>query len=821
MKKIAEVILPLAVRSNFSYLIPPEMQAEAQVGKRVLVPFGKNKIYTGIIREVSVVAPGVETYGLKTVEEVLDTQPLLAKSHLDLFDWIATYYMCTPGEVIKAALPTGLKPESALRISLPDGATGFPEESANEVDDRAFLLLDALSIQPVMTLEEAAAVMGMRNPMQRLKRMEAAGLVKVFQEVEETYRQKSVVLLELAPDYQSNDRLEAAFESIAGKQGLEDLLLLLTTAHYQGESLKRSEVLKRKGITAVSVKKLMEKGFIVEKKKVIDRLMDSGLAKPEPITLNAAQEAALEEIRASIAQNPSKPILLHGVTGSGKTHVYLSLIRDVIARGQKVLYLLPEITLTKQIIERVRGELGKGVGIYHSRFSDAERVEIWHKVRDQAYDVVIGVRSAIFLPMANLGLIIVDEEHDGSFKQQEPSPRYNARDTAVYYAHKLGIPVVLGSATPSLESYFNAEANRYTRVVLDKRALDGRLPDLEVIDLNAWRKQKAMEGPFSPPLIQAIKETLERKEQVILFQNRRGYAPMLVCGNCGHVPQCIHCDISLTYHKDKNHLRCHYCGYIDFRLNPCQSCGHHALRISGAGTERIEEQAAKLFPDHKVARMDFDTTRGKVRFGQLIQDFEEGRTDILVGTQMVSKGLDFEKVTLVGVMNADGLLSFPDFRASENALQMLMQVSGRAGRRERPGRVMIQTSNPEHPVLKMLTLPFSRFYLDEAPHRKTLHYPPFVRLIRIEMRNPESEQVEQEAARLGMILRERMGGAVLGPDYALVARVRNQYRMQFLIKIARSQDPAAVRAILHEAIDTYLTLAPKKNTRIMVDVDPV
>jgi primosomal protein N' (replication factor Y) len=497
------------------------------------------------------------------------------------------------------------------------------------------------------------------------------------------------------------------------------------------------------------------------------------------------------------------------------------LIRDVLDAGKQVLYLLPEITLTKQIIDRVKGAFGDKVGIYHSRFSDNERVEIWHKVRKREFDVVVGVRSATFLPWSDLGLIVVDEEHDHSFKQNEPSPRYNARDVAVYYAGQFGCPVILGSATPSMESYQNALSGKYLMSEIHNRAVEAQLPELVMIDMRVERKTRPVKGIFSLPMRQAIESTLAKGEQVILFQNRRGYAPYQICTNCGHVPMCINCDISLTYHKGPQHSRCHYCGHTEYLQDKCPECGNFTLKKQGIGTERIEEEVKEHFPNHTVERMDLDTTRGKLKFQHLLNRFERGQVEILVGTQMVSKGLDFENVTLVGVVNADHLLTFPDFRAHERAYQLLTQVSGRAGRSKKKGYVVIQTHMPENIVLQSLEKPYALFFEQEFRHRRQLSYPPLSRLLKIEMRHKDRAFLEVESLRLDAILRPYFKKYLLGPDYALIARVRNQYRMQFLVKIPKGVSSQNLRKTLAAYIDHYYKIAPEKTLRIILDVDPV
>ncbi len=820
MAAIAEIILPLAIKSNYHYLIRDDQLSQAAVGKRVLVNFGKKKIYTGVIRAIPESPPaGIPLEKLKYIEEILDDEPVLHPIQLELFQWIAFYYMCTEGEVFKAALPAGLKPESALKVEMREDLSW---EGLN-LDDKEYLLMEALSIQPVLSFGEIVSIWDILNPMPRLKIMEARGFIRMRQEVEEKYKPKFETFLRLSDACMEDDALKAAFDALSARAvSQENLLMRIAAAYYQNQVLPRAALLKELNIGPQVAKELVNKGFIVEEQVQIDRLALYGYKqKPTDIVLNPEQQAALERIRSHIADTPRKPVLLHGITGSGKTHIYIELIEEVLRQGKQVLYLLPEITLTKQIIDRVKSALGEQVGIYHSRFNDHERVEIWQKVVRREYEVVIGVRSAIFLPFTDLGMIIVDEEHDHSFKQNEPAPRYHARDLAVYYSHLADFPVILGSATPSFETYENAQQGKYHFIELHKRAVEAELPQIQVVDMRVQRKKKLLKGIFSDVLLRELEATLARKEQAILFQNRRGYAPYLICETCGHVPECINCDISLTFHKEKNHLRCHYCGHTDFNLQACSHCGNFSMRRAGIGTEKIEEEVRELFPHHTIQRMDLDTTRSKLGYQQIINQFENGQIDVLVGTQMVSKGLDFENVTLVGVINADGLLTFPDFRAYEHAFQLLTQVSGRAGRSTKKGKVLIQTMMPENVVLQSLTQPYGNFFHQEIHQRRQLGYPPSSRLIRIELHHKESRFVEQESLRFYNLLKPYFGVNLLGPDYALVARVRNVYRMQLLIKLSRKLAAQDVRQFIQEKVKQYYEMAPVKTLRILIDVDPV
>ncbi|MEZ4775830.1 MAG: primosomal protein N' [Bacteroidia bacterium] len=818
MPVIAEVILPLPVRSNFYYLVREDQLASIAVGKRVLVSFGKSKIYTGAIRQIITDPTEKQLRDLKPLEDILDETPVLGEKQLQLFEWIAFYYMCTAGEVLKAALPSGLKPESSLRVTMPDDLDWKPLQ----LDDKEYILLEALSIQPVLDFKEVSDIWSILNPSPRLKTMEARGLVRLFQLVEPKYKPKYKTFLKLAEAFTSEASLNEAFDAVAKSPAQENLLMRIVSAWYKGNILPKTETLKELELTSQVAKTLVKKGFIEEEEVLVDRLEMYGYKVHEQnIVLNPMQEKAIGEIRESLTTFPGKPVLLHGITGSGKTHIYIDLIREIIAQGKQVLYLLPEITLTKQIIDRVKSAFGESVGIYHSKFNDQERVEIWHKVNKREYQIVIGVRSAIFLPFTDLGMVIVDEEHDSSFKQYEPAPRYNARDVAIYYGVTHKVPVILGSATPSFESYQNARQNKYTLVELKQRATSANMPQIQIVDMRIQKKQRLANGVFSKVLQDTMTETLARGEQIILFQNRRGFAPYLICETCGYVPQCINCDISTTYHKGKEHLRCHYCGHTDFNVNKCDHCGNYTLRRAGAGTERIEEEVSALFPQHVIERMDLDTTRTKLGYQHIISRFENRQIDILVGTQMVSKGLDFENVTLVGVINADNLLTFPDFRAYENAYQLLTQVSGRAGRSTKKGHVIIQSMMPDNVVLTSVEKPFEEFFAQEMPTRHQIGYPPFTRLIRIEFKHKDRNFIETEALRLNNLLKPMFGVNLLGPDYALVARVRNQYRMQFLVKVGKTIPAVKLREIMNQAIEKYYESAPVKSLRIMIDIDPV
>lgn len=823
MNLVAEVILPVPVKSNFDYRVPPDMADKAVVGMRVVVQFGRNKIYTGVIKRIRNAdqeEEGISTAhlrSLKYIDKFPDDQPVLQKGQLDLYAWIAHYYFCTEGEVHKAALPAGLKLESEMVVEW----GGIDNWADLELHSKDYALLRQLEIKRRFNLAEAGQIMELQGPLPRLRNLENMGLLRLVHRLKEGYQPKMVRFLELAPMWCDEQLLHQVFDSLRNAPKQEEVMMLIVSEYFQKRPMAASDLNKRVKGASAAIASLVEKGFLRAFDVAEERLSMLAYAdKSKEITFTDEQNAALATIKESFHDAPEKPVLLHGITGSGKTHLYIELIKDALARGEEVLYLLPEIALTQQIIDKVKSEFGEEVGVYHSRFSDNERVEIWEKVVMGDYKIVIGVRSAIFLPFKKLGLIVVDEEHDHSFKQNEPNPRYNARDVAIFATKLLHVRVLLGSATPSFETYYNARQGRFTLVELKHRAIKAELPIIQIVDLREQTKQKAMEGHFSKILLLGIAQALEKREQVILFQNRRGFVPWINCQNCGHVPHCINCDISLTYHKSKKELRCHYCGYIDHQYNKCEKCASYEIKQIGIGTEKIEEEIKGHFPEARIARMDHDTTRSRTAFLKLIRSLERHEIDILVGTQMVSKGLDFENVTLVGVIEADLMLNMGEFRAHEQAYQMLTQVSGRAGRSTKKGKVLIQTYMPDNPVLKLLQKPFGILYDLEMQNRLLLHYPPYTRIIRIELRHKNQLFLESQAEAFRNIMLSSFGEALLGPEYPYITRLSNEYRQVAMLKIPRNSSVDKVRKALAERIDFYYQAAPQKTVRILVDVDP-
>jgi primosomal protein N' (replication factor Y) (superfamily II helicase) len=822
---IAEVLLPVPLAASqsarFSYrlLHTSQYAHEPALGKRALVGFGRGKQLAGVIVALHHEEPtGLEPRRLRIVEQILDAEPVITAPQLQLFAWLADYYLCGEGEVLKAALPTGLKLQSELIIR------PHPEllEPPKSLPDAHYQLLEALSVRGQLSISEAAQVLGVAQPRPVLRRLAARGLLLLDQQLEASYRPKTIRGLRLAPVLSQPEARAEAFASLSRAPAQEALLLLVSEASRTGEPIAERELLARTGASAGAARALITRGYLEATEIEVSRLSDARTDRRELDPLTEPQTRAWGELTEAMAESPLRPILLHGATGSGKTELYIRLLQQTLAEGRQALYLLPEIGLTPQIIQRIQAALGEQVGVYHSRFSAAQRVEIWNHLLSGHYRAVIGVRSALLLPFDDLGLVIVDEEHDASFKQNDPAPRYHARDAAVWLAHQLHIPVVLGSATPSLESYANAQAGKYALVSLPERALATQPPSIELIDLKKFTRAQLSFGQLSEPLIAALRTTLERGEQSIVFKNRRGFAPLLVCEHCGHVPRCLYCDVSMTYHKRQHILRCHLCGYTDEQPDTCPNCGHPELRPEGIGTERLEEHLAELLPKARIARMDLDTTRGREAMTTLLGKMARHEIDILVGTQMVTKGLDFARVTLAAVVQADATLTWPDFRAVETSYQLLTQLAGRAGRRagpgQSPGRLVIQTRLPTHPLFAQLERPYAEFFDAELTQRRENSYPPLVRLVRLEVRHRDAPVVERAAADLGQRLRARWGAAILGPEFTMVARVRGLYRMQLMIKW-RQAVSRANRAELRSLTADWQRAHPSA-VQLTLDVDP-
>lgn len=818
-----EVMLPVPLANYFTYRVPRDLQGEIQKGQRVIVPFGDRKILTGIVMSVHTTPP--KAYEAKYVLEVLDPYPVVSDQQLKLFTWMASYYLCTQGEVMNAALPAGLKLSSESMVQLyPDFD---PDESDLPFSEKELLLLTHLRNAP-MSYSAISELLGIKNIYSIIKSLVAKEAILLFEEIKEKYKPKTEKRVRLAKEFTDNEALQQLFESLAPKPKQEAVLLkylqLVPVMHDRSanrQGAPRKELLSE-GVSASSLETLIRNGIFEEFQVTVSRIGTAEEANPPQVQLSSEQKEAQAGILKAFSEHAVT--LLRGITGSGKTEIYVSLIRQALEGGSQVLYMLPEIALTTQIVRRLQKIFGNSMGVYHSRFSDAERVEVWKGIQNGTFRFIVGVRSSVLLPFDNLGLIIVDEEHDPSYKQQDPAPRYHARDAAIMLGQIHHAKVLLGSATPSLESTFQAQRGKYAFVRLDKRFGEARLPEVIIADMARERKAKTVKGEFSQLMLNSISETLAKGEQVIIFQNRRGYSPMMMCEVCHWVPKCINCAVSLTYHSYRNALVCHYCGFRETAPSTCPTCSSARLKTVGYGTEKLEEELKVYFPEAHIQRMDLDTTRTRKSHETILEDFERGDTHILVGTQMVTKGLDFDKVGMVGIFNADRMMHFPDFRSYERAFQLITQVSGRAGRREVPGRVVIQTSNPEHTLLQLvLRHDVDGFYNYELAERSKNHYPPFTRLVEITVKHSDRKVCHACAGHLFEMLRQHLSGVwIMGPAEPVVARIRNQYLMTILVKIPRGyaglQD---VKANIQECVATILKEKDYRNTRVVIDVDPV
>jgi primosomal protein N' (replication factor Y) len=774
----AEIIIPLALPKNYTWSVPDHMKEQLHVGCRVEVNLGKNKKYAGIVKRIHNEKP--DFFEAKDILNVLDVEPVVFEEQLTLWEWIASYYMCSEGEVMAAALPAHFKLSSETILVFNDEYG----DDFSALDHDEYLVAEALLIKKELKLTEVQQVLDSSHVYPVINRLIQKKVCFVWEALKQTYSPKKETYVLLNPDFNSDEKLSDLLNNWtrAPKQ-MELLLSYLHLVKTEGEVTKTS-LLKKSNASDAQLKGLVDKQILRVEKRVIDRLQYLPKDIKIDFELTKLQEEVLEKIQESFVEK--HVCLMHGVTSSGKTLIYIKLIEQIIRQGKQVLYMLPEIALTSQIIRRLQKHFGGHIGIYHSKFSQNERVEIWNKVKSGELKIVLGARSSVFLPFQNLGLIICDEEHDTSYKQHDPAPRYNGRDAAIYFASLFSAKTLLGSATPSLESYHNAITGKYGLTELMQRYGDVQLPPIEIIDTKKVFQKEKGKVMLSPPLIDSVNEVLARQRQVILFQNRRGYTPYQVCNTCGWIPQCKYCDVSLTYHKFSNKLICHYCGTTYTPLLTCAACGNHNFVQRNFGTEKIEELLVEQFPNAKIARMDIDTVRGKNAHDVLIQQFEQQRIDILVGTQMVVKGLDFDNVDLVGILDADGLLSFADFRVNERAFQLMEQVSGRAGRKEATGKVLIQTIQPTHPVLQLVKEhDYKKLYTEEIEKRKQFFYPPFSRLIHVTFKHKIKEVVEKASHFFADGLKTKYGQFLVGPAEPVINRIRNQHLMELLIKLPR------------------------------------
>jgi len=810
-----EVILPLAIAINYTYRVPFEMNSQVAIGKRVVVQFGKSKMYTAIIANIGNQAP--LKYEAKYILDILDNEPVVNTGQLRFWHWMADYYLCHIGEVMNAALPSALKLASETRIILNKES----ELDRTALNDREVLIVDALELQPELTVSDIAKLLGQKTVMPILKIMFEKNIIHISEEVSDRYKPRMRTFIKLNTVYNQQDQLRELLEILerrAPKQA--DAVLAYIQLSRNQKTVSKNELIEASGTNSAVIKSLIEKEVFFAEEKNVSRLSVSEEELESNFELSPAQQVALTEIQQSFLQKDVT--LLHGITSSGKTQLYIKLIEEVVNSGRQVLYLLPEIALTTHIVERLRKYFGNSIGVYHSRFNDNERVEVWQKVLNGQYRVVLGARSSVFLPFGNLGLVVVDEEHETSYKQFDPAPRYNARDAAIYLANMHQAKVLLGSATPSFESYYNAHGGKYGFVELTERFGGVQMPQIQVVSITDETKKKLMQSHFTSVLMNDVYEALAAKEQVILFQNRRGYAPVLICRVCAYTPKCINCDVSLTYHKSSGKLHCHYCGYKEESPSVCPACGSTQLEYKGFGTEKIEDELKLLLPDARIARMDLDTTRSKNAFQHILNDLEEKRIDILAGTQMVAKGLDFSDVTVIGIINADSLLKYPDFRANERAYQLLAQVSGRAGRRGKQGKVVIQTYDPDHRVIKqVIANDYIDLYNTEMAERKSYKYPPFYRLIQIDIKHKEAEVLYHQAEYLAKELRKHFDDRVIGPEYPLVGRIRNYFIKSIMLKFEKDGISLnKVKATIREVIIQFNTTKLSKGSIVQPDVDP-
>ena len=818
-----DVILPLPLPGTFTYHASAGHASKIQAGKRVIVQFGRRKYYSAVIYRVHHDKP--QEYKTKPLQTVLDDKPVINLYQFRLWDWIAHYYMCTLGEVYKAALPSGLKLESETKVVYqPD----FEENDAS-LTEKESLILEVMKDENVLGLKELADKTGRKDVLPIVNSLMNKRAITVEEKLKDAYKPKKESFIKLNFFPEDESRLNQVFEQLKNAPKQVEILMYLInhTRHQQNDSehlMPKQKLLGETSGGSSPLKGLIDKGIVISEEREISRLEGHDQENAGIKDLTPAQQDAYEQIQGTF--NEKEVALLHGITSSGKTEIYIQLIKEQLEKGNQVLYLLPEIALTSQIIHRLKAVFGDQVGVYHSKFPDNERVEVYQKLLGQKekndFQVILGVRSSIFLPFSNLGLIIVDEEHENTYKQFDPAPRYHARDVAIMLARMHGAKTLLGTATPSIESYYNAKRGKYGLVELMTRYLDIQLPEILIGDILEAKKKKEMSSHFTPLLIESIKEALNNREQIILFQNRRGFSPYMQCEQCGWIPECKHCDVSLTYHRHSNNLICHYCGYSAWIPQTCPACGSHQIVTRGFGTEKVEDEIPLFLPEARVKRMDLDSTRSRNAYENIISSFENHEIDILVGTQMVSKGLDFDNVSVVGILNADNMLNFPDFRAFERSYQLMAQVSGRAGRKKKQGKVIIQTSQPGHSIIRnVLDNDFYSMYQSQLRERKEFMYPPYYRLVKILLKHRHREVLNEASEQLKKELQKTFGYRVLGPQDPLIGRVQNYHLKHVIIKIEKEKSPSKSKEIIRK-ITTKVQASEKfKSLQVHYDVDPL
>lgn len=820
----ADILLPLPIRGTFTYRVPFELNEFIKIGQRVSVQFGRKKIYAGLVKNLHSNVPSTTP---KYIITLLDEYPIVNSIQFAFWEWMASYYMSTQGEVMNAALPSAFKLASESKVVI--SPTFVPD--AGVMSEFEYQVTETLLEKKKLTIDEISKIVGFKKVLPLLKTMIDQKIIVMEEELKEMYKPKTLKYVKITQQAASQNFLPELMDEL-GKRAHKQLELLMTFISLSGmpldpdKAIKQKELLDKAGCSSSILKTLVDKGVFVTETKIVSRFKDVDDHENEMPVLTDHQQNAYVSI---IDQFESKNVvLLHGVTSGGKTEVYINLISEVINKGKQVLYLLPEIALTTQIIDRLRKYFGNRVGVYHSRYNHSERAEVWNNIArtdeegiSTPYDVILGPRSAMFLPFNKLGLIIVDEEHDSSYKQYDPAPRYNARDSAIYLAMLHKAKVLLGSATPAIESYYNAKTGKYGFAEITERYGGVKLPLIKLVDMREEKKRKMMKSHFSSVLMKDMENAIANEKQIILFQNRRGFSLRLECDVCHWVPECKNCDVTLTYHKYSQLLKCHYCGYSTTVPAACPDCGNTGLKMQGFGTEKVEEELGMLLPDAKIDRMDLDTTRAKNSFAQIIHNFETRKTDILTGTQMVTKGLDFGNVQVVGVLSADSLLSYPDFRAHERSFQLMTQVSGRAGRKDKQGIVVIQAWKPEHPILRdVVHNDYQNMFTRQLQERKKFLYPPFYRLIIIRIKHKNPDTLNEGAAVFTKDLRAKFGKLVYGPEYPVVGRVRNLYIKQTMLKIPRNADMATVKNEVYKSVMMTKKTNNVKSVIFQFDVDP-
>ncbi|GGF18461.1 replication restart helicase PriA [Flavobacterium limi] len=810
-----EVVLPLSLAKTFTYRIAEAEFYFIKKGMRVAVPFGKSKIYTALVIDMHQNGPGL--YEAKEIHQILDEKPIATEIQIKHWIWVANYYMCGIGDVYRGAFPAGLLLESETIISHKPNVT----VNDSELSDDEFLIYEALHHQSSLKVEDVISILNKKNILPVLQKLIAKDIIVLEEEIKESYKPKLVRYVKLHSKYESDSGLNELLEVLKNANKQKEIVL----AYFQITASEKKPITVKKLIevsnsTSAVVKALIEKEIFEEYYLQHDRVSFEGTASEKQLLLSKAQETAYSEIKKKLLEK--EVCLLHGVTSSGKTEIYIRLIEEYLETGKQVLYLLPEIALTTQLVSRLRLHFGDKVAVFHSKYSNNERVEVWKQTLENSdkAQIVIGARSALFLPFTNLGLLIVDEEHEQTFKQTDPAPRYHARDAAIVLASFHNAKVLLGSATPSIETYFNTQAGKFGLVTITERYNNVRMPEIVLVDLKDKHFRKRMTGHFSDLLIEEIAEALSLGEQVILFQNRRGYSPIIECLTCGHVPHCQQCDVSLTFHKHKNQLRCHYCGYSIAKPTNCHSCSSIDLTTKGFGTEQIEQELMSLFPKAKTWRMDQDTTRGKFGFEKIIDSFKNREIDILVGTQMLAKGLDFDNVSLVGIMNADNMLHHPDFRAFERSFQMMTQVAGRAGRSEKQGKVVIQTYNPDHNTIQQVTMNnYSGMYKEQLYDRQIYKYPPYFRIIKLTLKHRDYDKLKEGSMWMYQVLSQNLHIPVLGPEEPAINRIRNEYIRTILIKIPQNVPLAGTKKTIQKMLNSFEAVAQYRAIKLIINVD--